>query len=569
MAHPRGRQPIAVNQPPSGGTNYPFVFPSDDIKNLLGDFYLSYWDRLCELVFPFHIVWMYGFGSNVVAAPGGWPTPTHDYDIIIHDDNGTVVFDSTAMEDFKETDWPSTNPRLKILEWSDEGAIEVCRLTFHTEWAQEDIDGGLSRDYDLYIEPENGELDARTLHRVPDRVNALKVGLVRLTGRIIFDSGYNVAWTTGADSEYGDFDIDIDDLGVVDVSNVVTEVTGERRSTKITIDAIPGSGLGVVPGCEETEPVVRKIAGAVADEGGNIIFDTGQDKNKCIQQQRPVGLVESSPREFKYLSDTLTPEESRSAIELNSNCGPCCECDYFVRTYKGLKRQWNLWQSLTERTELVRDLHSNNIDRWNREKDCREKNPLRIIIVPQYECKVAVGALHCNTSPDCIVPMHIRFTFSAYGEIAESVLQDGFTCHSAEVDGSEQKHKDMPMGHGEPYALAGSYPVYEAQVDYADPQDSTRVSFMLCVPDCQPGDSIKMWVSVHFPETENGPPEAAVPEDLEAIWEDSALGQPTYPARAIKESKNVTLDRQSAYCATCSCSHDEAVDESESESDSV
>ena len=75
MSNPRGRQSIGVNQPPSGGSNYPFTQPSDDIKELLGDFFVSFDDIDEEIVYPLRVVWLYGFGDVSVSAPPEYSRP--------------------------------------------------------------------------------------------------------------------------------------------------------------------------------------------------------------------------------------------------------------------------------------------------------------------------------------------------------------------------------------------------------------------------------------------------------------------------------------------------------------
>ena len=99
MADPR--QPIGVNQPPSGGTNYPFVRPSEDIQYLLGDVYLSYPDDSYTYEYPLRIEWLYGFGTAPVTPPAGYPTPTHTHDVIIKDANDVTVFDSTLADSYR------------------------------------------------------------------------------------------------------------------------------------------------------------------------------------------------------------------------------------------------------------------------------------------------------------------------------------------------------------------------------------------------------------------------------------------------------------------------------------
>ncbi len=553
MAHPRGRQPIGVNQPPSGGSSYPLIRPSDDVKYLLGDFYLSYEDDRCVFEYPFYLVWLHGFGDNPVSPPAGWSIPAHSYDLIVHDKNGEVVFDSTTAISFNTTNWPATNPRLQILEWIADDA--VCRATVHTEWTAADIADGLDLTYDAYIIPDNAELDSRTLNKLPKRVRSLRVGLTKLQGSpIIFDSGFNIDWQNIGE-ELSEFQLDFDDFGIEAEEQQLEVTLGRRVANRITIDAVPGAGLGIVPGCEETAPVVRKVSGAVADPSGNLTLDM----SGCLKVQRPVTLTASKPREFRYAALGLTVAEAKAAIELGNGCGPCCQCDYFVRTYNGLARQWDLWETVAIEATESRDTLTENIERWTDEKSCRENNPLKLILIAEAECKVAVGVLYCNVNDCCARPLVLRFTFQ-YFEGGTEVTPQAYTCSSAEIDGSPQKRADIPKGKGEAYSLAGQWPVYEARFEYADPQDTSRVSFRICLPQCVPGNSLRMWVSAHYPDMGESPAGElctsgviGVPAEIEAIWNASAIGAPVNPARAVKTTSNIPLNAASAFCETCKC----------------
>jgi len=543
----RGRQPTAVNQPPSGGSNYPLVRPSDDILYLFSDFYIAYEDPTCEYQLPFHLAWLHGFGENAVTPPSGWSTPTHDYDLILTDSLGAYVFDSTIADSFQTKVWDN---RLLILEWLTDDA--VCRAVIHTAWAPEDVDE-FAQDYDDYIVPDNGELDNRTLTRMCNRVRSLRVGLTTLTAsRVVWESGFNV----GIEHlEEGDAFEDISNLQATLAADLATFsvnkplVVGKRKTERVRLTATPGDGLGQVPGCEDVVPVLKQLAGIQPDNSGNLNFEL----RDCLRSQRPVGLVSEEPREFRHLSFDLEPDEARSALEVHNDCIPCCDCSYYSRTYKGLKRQWNLHSDIATDAEEVRDTYQDNIDRWLAEKDCRESNPLRVVFIPHPEGKIGGGIIWCNTYPCCAVPVVVRFTFQVYSN-GEEVEDAGRDCQETEISGTGTEQGD------EHYTLMGSWPVYEAQYDFIDPQDKARCSFKICIKNPQPGMNAQVTTTVHFPDemetsregVECDPVEAEVPEEIQAIWDDSGLGDPPWPTRAIKTSKLVPVEGDSG-CFICNC----------------
>ena len=558
MADPRGRQPIGVNQPPSGGTNYPFTRPSSDIQYLLGDFYLSFPDDICQHPYPFHVAWLYGFGTNTVSPPPGYPTPVNSHDILVRDGNGVTVFDSTASGvTYSSSVWGT---RLLIHEWLDETGFTVCRCTEYTEWTQADIDAGLDKTYDDYIVPTNGELDARTYNKLPQRLVNIKVGLTNISGNVLFEEGYNIglsaATTTSMVSQLGLADIGID-------TPSTSVIPGVRTTNYITLSASPGSGLGTFPSCEgidDTDIVLRRLSGAVADDKGNIRFD----ETGCLRYQRPVSLIDLSPRQFVYSSPSLNYTEAKSAIEMLNDCGPCCDCEFFARTYQGLKRQWFLYQGIATDAENVRDMFKSNVDRWHAAKVCRESNPLSLSLLPEPDCKIIHSAIFGNTSKCCLRNIHFRFTFYYYraGVLIDPPDLSYYDCNRTEILGDPQTNGP------ERIALLGDYPVYEAISDYANPQSTTRVTFRFCFPGCEENDRVKIRTDVYwegFDSNEKYPaypsttvstctyPDLVIDDDTLARWSASSLGVPGYDVRYNKETKFITANPLNVYCTQCDC----------------
>lgn len=555
VAHPRGRQAIGVNQPPHGGNDYPFVNPSANVQQILGDFYLSYEDDTCNFVLPFSVAWMYGFGALNVTPIPGMPDPTSDYDILVTDANGATVFDSTTCVSFKSSDWPSTGTaRLRILEWQTETA--VCRCTTYLTWTQEEIDQGIAHGHPNYLVPDNGELDPRTLNRVPARLKQLVVaGNTFNAMDVLLVSGYNVVISEAvAADDYSDVGLTAADFATETATKSV--IVGTRRTSKIQIKAEPGDGLGTYDDCTELydpAPPIKQINGASPDDAGNLILDA----EGCLRSQRPVYLESELPERLYhyYSSDLVTDpypvqgitdtadERYAAALELHNDCGPCCDCDYFIRTYQGLKRQWNLWKTLAEEAEDIRDLYVENRDIWLAQKTCREANPVRLVLISEPGCKVAGGAIFCNTSGACIIPLTLRFTFRTYqnGVLSGSVVTQ---CSDTTIEGSAHKRTGE-----EAYTLRGTFPAYEAGFDYADPQDTSRVSFRMCFPDCSSADNVEMVVTAHY---ESDDVEEITPDAwMLAAW--AAAGLPSIPMHAQLASKLIPLDSRDPFCAQCIC----------------
>lgn len=548
-ANPRGRQPIGVEQPPGSGTNYPFVQPSSDIQYLLGDLFVSFDDLADEFEFPLKVVWMYGFGANAVAPPAGRPAPTHSQDIIVADVNDVVVFDSTTAGTFTTDAWDS---RLLILEWTTNN--KILRCVQHTAWTQADIDAGLDKTYDDYIEPISGVLQADTWFKMPKRVTSLTVGLssVETTDVVTFNEGYNIRLS----SEVQEFTNLISNF-----TNVKPLTPGRRVSRPVLVSAEAGAGLGVFPGCGEQELEIKTVNRI----SGNTYRNFTYDSEGCIRSQRPVGLVSSDPREFAYASTVLSPTQAAAAIETLNDCQNCCDCTYFAQTYQGIKRQWFLYKEVAGAAEETRDLFQLNIDRWEVQKAIRESDTVRVNMSMDGNCKVNWGLAHCNASRCCIYNVNATITFLYYlNGIQVTPAFAGYSCDKAEIDGSAE------CNGAEPVVLDLNPTGLYAQVewDYQDPQTVTTVRDRFCFPDCKSVDTDALKVQMHVVMSwENSSTDPAsgldctyqlldasdYPVDVLAAW--TALGE---DVPAFGRSQQITplraVSKDNPFCEACDCS---------------
>lgn len=549
MAHTRGRQPIGLNQPPGGGSNYPFVKPSDDIKYLLADVFFSFDDIDGGLQAPFRVKWLYGFGTNSVTPPAGYPNPAHSHDIIIVDNNDQVVFDSTEAPLFYSSTWDS---RLLILEWRM--ADKVLRCTTHTDWTQADIDAGLNLTYDDYIEPSDGELQADTWYRIPKRVTSLTVGLNQITATdVLFKSGYNFSLATGSE-------IGVPDLGLTAILGNTGDSGASRLKNRISLSAAPGEGLGTFPGCVGESTVLRTINRIPANEYQNFNWDA----EGCIRYQRPVGLTSLTPRKFTYASLLVPSNTAKSAIEVLNNCTNCCDCMYFARTYQGIKRQWSLYKEVADTAITARDFHRLNVDRWTTQRAIRQRDSVRIRLRQDYDSKMSWGISLCNARKCCVQQVIFRLTWLYYvNNGVATPIEPIFACNTVEVDGSPQCNGPEKVAVNVE-TLDGV--VCNVQCDYADPATVVSVAGRHCFPDANSlavGDvKIRLIVHVHVneildPELYGDCAEFFVKqEDIDAdalnIWTAKGLAIPDNII-AQKKSDIVVVDPRSPFCQGCEC----------------
>lgn len=367
----RGRQPISVNQP-SAGSNYPIVDPSDDIRYLLADAYLAYDRKAQPYQHPLRITYLYGLGDQPVSQPAGTPTPTHDYDVVIKDANDIVVFDSTlvAGTHFHTADW---GDRLRIIEWT--GAEAVCRIVYHIGWSE----GMEQLTYDEHIVPDSAVLDERVIDALPRRILSISVDDTTFEGgEVTLENGYNTTVAT-------------EDFEAID---------GGQAGATITISSQPNSGAGRYP-CEDDTTYIATINNVAPDERGNFALDAGG----CYKLERPFQITGSSG------GIPLAQLTSANTLRLRNNCGACCECDDYVAVYESLRKLNNRYLNIRDDAEEIRDQLRLNRARWEEQRSCRTRESSRLTLVALPGQKVAVGAVFCNPSDECLHDVQLDVFF--------------------------------------------------------------------------------------------------------------------------------------------------------------
>jgi hypothetical protein len=438
---------------------------------------------------------MSGFGADAAVNPPGFPTPTNPKDILIRDNNGVTVFDSTTASRFVAVPFGG---RLESLQWETD--TQVLRATRHTAPKTGEIPMTLSE----IIVPTNGEMDGRTYNRLPNRVKSFKVGLITVKAEnVIWEEGFNLN---------------------MDVQDIVS-VEGGRRVQPIAFRAQPGDGIGQVPACDEEDPPVRRINTVGPDDSGNFKVDTAD----CYRVQRPVDITNERPRQASIAADGLTAEQAAAAIEILNDCGPCCECDDFVRTYEGLRKLDNRYISLGGRAEGARDQLGLNLTRWENGRLCRVENPFRVVVLQEYLCTTAIGLNFCNLTEGCITPLTIRLTMQVFkdGVIDPSITATTFVCPETVKNGTDTNYEDRV------YEMDGTYPVFDTRFDVADPQQSVKIRTRLKFNGCTDDQTLRVTLSAHYDKTLRPdesdailPPVVTPPADIQTLWDSAVLLEP-------------------------------------------
>ena len=456
-----GRQGIGVVQPQSG-TDFPLTdVPSDDIRYLLADAYLSYEDEadysatLCPLRPPFRIAWLHGLGALPTPQPAGQPTPTHAVDLTIVDANNCLVFDSTTATRFYARQWTD---RLAIYGW--ETATAHFYLVVHTCWGLT-ADPQLSpREYETNITPTSAVLDERCVERLPRRVRSISVLTTDMQKLpVLLSGGYNMSLTHEGEFKRGN---------------------GLRLSQRINFDATPGGGLGIYPGCEPTVPVITRINNIAPDAHGNFHIAAHQ----CYAARHPSTIIVPSPRQA---------DVTHAMMQLGNDCSPCCPCEDFVATADYMNATRNHYKAVGRLLESTRDQYHENRRRWLASKCCFERFPLRLVVQPQLCPYLDVGAQFCNLTDHCVGPLQLNINVEIFGGSAGdglsliSLSSGSSICvnpQSEEVPGftfARGQNYKLPRRTSEVgrYKLGGAHPDYTAYWDAVEAAQSAWVRFRL------------------------------------------------------------------------------------------
>lgn len=381
---PGGRRGVGVLQARSG-LDYPLVAPTEDVRYLLADFYLTY-EQDAAVVLPLRIKHIYNVGCVENTPAAGFPTPVNAVGVVVVDETDAVIFDTISQPVEQYSSW-AWGDDYTVFEWLTETA--TCRMVVYATWPEAD---DTQRNYDKYLTPENAVLDSRTLYKMPKRVQQISVkngatatGPYR--GDIEFDANYNMTI----------------DAGEAAVSRFVAD-------TPVTFSAVAAAGAGKYP-CDDsptTQQVITSINGLTGDGNGGFIL-SGAD---CLWARRPTVVDGEDVRP--------TPA---AGVQIGADCKPCCACEDYASTALYMNSVRDRYKLIGTRAEEVRSRHETNIGRWNEYRLCSTQTPLRLIFVPQRCPYMDIVLLLCNPCESCMPTSVLTLTLSADGD-DETALPD-------------------------------------------------------------------------------------------------------------------------------------------------
>lgn len=477
--HEYGRQGLWYGQSQSG-LDYPLVAPSEDVRYLFADVYLSYTDTTApdsQFLLPFRIHWVSGFGGGSGAAENpDDPVPAHARDIIIVDANNTTVFDSTILGmQYESRDW---TPWLRITRWeTPDGA--VCSTIHYTAWGLTDTP--TPREYSQYLFPTAATLQEQAIYRLPKRVTAITAILDSITEKgITLTGGYNMGLTVTAEAAVG----------------------GGRRVTGITFDATPGAGIGLYPDCTPEDIAISTINTVAPTKTGHFFLAA----DGCYYARQPMRLLSESPR-------TLLPEimltpgsENELALpdtdaghttaadgwpaslqythlQLGNDCGACCDCADYVEVAEYIQTQHARYKQIGNTLSTSRYQYHDNRSQWLAAKECLQQSPVRVVVRAQ-QCPYAdIGVQICNQTDVCMTDIVVSVSLATTPPGGSAAIVPGYTFITGPTVENGIQRVTTKRGFIESVA-----DTYTTVVEQLTPGGSSIVRFRVAVSSCGGAD---------------------------------------------------------------------------------
>lgn len=423
---PEGGYGVSVNPK---GTHFPFIREVSGVHRLFADMYLGH--SKTDVVLPLRISQIRGFTqpssfSSSEIVPSESSEAGNRAEVFILDATDSVVFDST-LGDYRYELW---SDRFGIHEWRTDTAI--CRIVQHI--GQHDLEDVESYPYSQTL--TNAILDERVSEIWPKKINKFKVNNTSITGDVNFYGGYNFVTTLS--------------------STAITN--GSRRVNSIFVAAEAGAGEGQFPGCpEQSEITIKRINQVTPDDSGSFVF-TATD---CIWLNREGTTAQvGGVRNITF--------NNPNSIHITNNCLPCCSCDDFMNTYRGIRRLYEKFKALGVRANSVRNTHQDNIDRWLAQKDCREAAPIKLSMLPYTvkddSCvKIAMGV--CNTYESCRGEYQVDITFNTPAGLQGFINPE--TVYAYDSSGYSAEN----------YILEGTWPNFKAKWPVLEKQSLAKLKF--------------------------------------------------------------------------------------------
>jgi hypothetical protein len=123
------------------------------------------------------------------------------------------------------------------------------------------------------------------------------------------------------------------------------------------------------------------------------------------------------------------------------------------------------YKDIGVKASTVLGAHSDNIDRWVTQRQCRQGKPLKVCMTPQRCPVMDVVVQYCNMCEKCAQNAVVNLAFDAGGNTA--ILTCGYTTVS-----------NNRISNGQ-YRLNGSWPNFTAPLGNVDAGNSVSVSFRL------------------------------------------------------------------------------------------
>ena len=420
------------------GTDFPFVSPSSDIRGMFEDINFIF-DTTVKYKYPLKVTSVTGFqfASPNVA------------NLVISDSDGSIVF-NTSGSTFSQRSWGAD----RVIYYWQSGKKFLTAVQYVGSGAVE---------RSVSFVPVKAVLDERAYQKEIAKVNTIRVNGTPYDGDIELVAGYNMIFSIRPS----------------------TDVEGRRKVNYVQVAAVAGEGQGVYPNCPENcvNDAIKTINGVDPDDNGNIAI---------IAKDCYWNAVDGES------NNALYRPTYENTVSIRNNCSPCCECNDFVNTYKGIQNVYSRFKNLGDRAMQVRSQHYANQARWVNAKEQREQANMRIFALPITNGSASVVVTYCNTTSSFIGPIYIEINLDAgdkVGSLSNNSVVWYPTCSSSPTIIDPE----------------GSWPNYIFRWDTIGPGRSAKIRFNVAVQDGDSSDYLSISAQTIFDNEEQAVLGTAVP----------------------------------------------------------
>ena len=241
------------------------------------------------------------------------------------------------------------------------------------------------------ISPEAAYLQESASIPAPTGVSDLRVLIYNnvLEGDIILQAGYNMVLSV----------------------NPPAPTDNPFGQTVISLNVVPGAGLGRTPGCTPPTGYLYSLNGVKPNAQGNLALNT----DDCFTLTQPI--IQETGADFDYIDRSIQLEPGQ--LQLSDDCKNCCSCEDYANTYSQLRSVWLVAKEAFDRLKVIRNLYLFLLAEYNTivENQTQLLTSLQLYSRPGFTCAVQLKLFNHTGADLSGINLNFAFTGPSNGEV--------------------------------------------------------------------------------------------------------------------------------------------------------